>query len=115
MKYLSKACLLACGLAFAATASAAGTNQGKKPLSAQERKVMIDKIKQNRSNFRQPQTEAQALPTRVRRADGSELIAVPTSLWSHLAVQKDAQGSVKLIEPAVGTDISNFAEGLDNE
>lgn len=115
MNHLVTACLLACGLAVSATASAAGTNQGKQPLSAQERKSMSDKVKQNHRNFRQPQTEAQALPTQVRRADGSELIAVPTDLWSHLSVQRDAQGNVNLIEPAVGTTVSNVAEGLDNE
>jgi hypothetical protein len=116
MKILTQACLLACGLAFATAATAAGDNsQGKQPLSAQERKAMTDKVKQNMRNFRQPQTEAQALPTLVRRADGSEAILVPTELWSHLSVQKDAQGNLKVIEPAVGASVSDVAEGLDNE
>lgn len=115
MKYLSKACLLACGLAFAVTASAAGTNQGKKPLSAQERKAMTDKIKNNMRNYFQPQTAAQAKATAVREPDGTVSAKVPTELWNHLSVQRDANGNMHVIESEDTALVTTTAEGLDNE
>lgn len=116
MTHLTKACLLLCGLAVAGVATAAGTtSQGKKPLSAQERKAMTDKILGNSRNFRQPQTEAQALSTQVRRPDGSELIQVPTSLWSHLSVHRDADGSLRMVEHDGDTTPATLVEGLDHE
>lgn len=115
MNRLSKACLLACGLAFVASASAAGTNQGKKPLSAQERKVMVDKIKQNHRNYFQPQTAAQAKTTMVRQPDGTVALKVPTELWNHLSVQHDGNGQLRVLEADGTTPPTTLVEGLDNE
>jgi hypothetical protein len=106
---------LACGLAFAATASAAGNDQGNQPLSAQERKAMTDKIKQNHRNYFQPQTAAQAKASTVRRPDGSVSLKVPTELWNHLAVQRDGNGQLHVIEADGTAPAPTLVEGLDHE
>jgi hypothetical protein len=91
------------GLAVAGAASVA---QAAKPSTTpQQRKAQAETLVRNHKGFAatQPRTMAQADTTQVRLPDGTVSVRVPTELWSHLAVQKDAQGNLHQVETSNGT------------
>lgn len=86
---------IAAGLAVAGTAA---TVDAAKPLTQKERTAKAEQIRQNHRTFQQPRTIAQAEARAVRQPDGTIALAVPTELWSHLSVQRHADGSLQLRE-----------------
>ena len=86
---------IAAGLAVAGTAA---TADAAKPLTQKERKAKTAQIKQNHRNFQQPRTIAQAEARVAPLPGGGSALAVPTELWSHLAIERDAEGNVQLRE-----------------
>lgn len=115
MNRLPKAWCLLAGLAILATAPAAFA--AKPTQTPQQRKASIDLIKQNHKQFSatQPRTMAQGAATQIRMADGATAARVPTELWNHLSVQKDAQGNLHQVESSDYVAPNSTWEGLDNE
>lgn len=95
MKRMTRLACIAAGMAVAGTIATA--NAGK-PLTPQERQAKVAELKQNHRNFQQPRTIAQAEARAVRQPDGTTALAMPTELWSHLSVQRDAAGRPQLHE-----------------
>lgn len=89
---------LICIAAGLAVAGAAATADAAKRLTPQERAAKADEIRQNHASFQQPRTMAQAEARVAPLPDGGTALAVPTELWSHLAVERDAEGNVQLRE-----------------
>lgn len=119
------------GMCFAATAAEpqqfrsavpahagidAKTGRLLRPLTASERRSLADSVASRQRNMKQPRTETEARATLVRDPKGSGMaMQVPTSLWSTLSAQKDAQGNVRVHE-SEGTQAPVVTqEGLPNE
>lgn len=115
MNRLSKAGCLLAGLAIAVSAPAALA--AKPEQTPQQRKAAIEQIKQNHKQFSatQPRTMAQGAATLVRVANGGTAARVPTELWNHLSVRKDAQGNLHQVESSDYVAPNSTWEGLDNE
>jgi hypothetical protein len=62
-----------------------------------------------------PRTMAQADATQIRLANGASAMKLPTELWSHLAVQKDAQGNLHQVETSSDVAPTAIVEGAGNE
>src|SRR3546814_20161700 len=94
MKHMPTACCLLAGLAIAASgpASAQDARPDKPPMSIEQRKALGEAMAQRNRDLQQPRTEAEALPTLVRRPEGGESMQVPTALWNTLAVRKEENG-----------------------
>ena len=101
------------GVCFAATAaqpqppqagvraqSAIDAKSGRalRPLTTQERSSLAQSVANRQRHLKQPATEAQARPTLMRTGSGAMVMQVPTSLWSNLSAQKDAQGNMRMLE-----------------
>jgi hypothetical protein len=82
---------------FAALA-VAGTAQAAKPLTQKERAAKAQEIRQAHRHFQQPRTIAQAEAGIARLPDGGTALAMPTELWPHLSVQRDADGKLRTRE-----------------
>jgi len=116
MKHVPTACCLLAGLAIAASgiASAQNARPDKPPMSIEQRKALGESMAQRNRNLKQPRTEAEALPTLVRRPAGGESMQVPTELWNTLSVRKDAQGGLHQVESSGdAAPRSGCEEGLD--
>src|SRR3546814_9160552 len=71
-------------------------------------------LAQRNRDLKQPRTEAEALPTLVRRPEGGESMQVPTELWNTLSIRKDAQGGLRQVESSGDTaPRPGCEEGLD--
>ena len=105
---------IASGLAVAGTVSVA---QAAKPSpTAQERKVLIEKVTKNQRNFKQPRTMAEAAASQVRLANGAVAVAVPTELWNNLSVTTDAPGKLQMHESdGTSAPATSISKGLENE
>ncbi|MCL1635043.1 hypothetical protein M2650_10420 [Luteimonas sp. SX5] len=94
------------GVCFAATAatpqhSAVDAKTGKllRAPTAQERSSMAKTVAARQRTLKQPRTEAEAKPTLRNTPNGTgATMQVPTNLWSSLAVQRDAQGNLRVRE-----------------
>ena len=89
---------LLCIAAALAVAGTAATADAAKPMTAKERAAKSQEIRENHRNFQQPRTMAQAEARIAPLPGGGAALAVPTELWSHLSVQRDAEGNVHLRE-----------------
>ena len=118
MKQVPTACGLLAGLAIAASgvASAQTARPDKPPMSIERNKSMGQSMAHRNRDLKQPRTEAEALPTLVRRPGGQESMQVPTELWSTLSVREDARGGLYQVESAgdAAPPVTKV-EGLDNE
>src|SRR3546814_13430306 len=105
MKHMPTACCLLAGLAIAAsgTASAQDARPDKPPMSIEQRKALGEAMSQRNRDLKQPRTEADALPTLVRRPQGGESMKVTTELRNTLAVSKDAQARLRQAESPSNT------------
>ena len=96
MSIRTRTCLgVAAGVA---TLLVAGTALAGKPMTAAEKKAKAEVVANNSRNLPQPRTMAEAEATEVRTADGGVMVMVPTELWNHLAVSRDAEGKLKIVE-----------------
>lgn len=86
---------IAAGLAVAGTAA---TANAAKPMTAKERAAKTEELRQNHRASPQPRTIAQAEARIAPLPDGGTALAMPTELWSHLSVQRDATGAVRVGE-----------------
>src|SRR3546814_12992867 len=83
-------------------------------MSIEQRKALGEAMAQRNRDLKQPRTEAEALPTLVRRPEGGESMQVPTELWNTLSVSKDAQGGLRQVESSGDTaPRPGCKEGLD--
>jgi len=107
---------LICIAAGLAVAGAAATADAAKPLTPKERAARTQELRQNHRDFQQPRTIAQAETQVAPLPDGGTALAMPTELWSHLSVQRDADGDVHLRETeGDATPSSTNAGGADHE
>lgn len=109
MNHKARTLWLICGLAIACTATAS--------MAAQKGdKAVKQHLPSTKGQFvASPRTMAQADATQIRLANGASAMKLPTELWSHLAVQKDAQGNLHQVE--ISSDVAPTAilEGASNE
>lgn len=89
---------LICIAAGLAVAGAAATADAAKPLTPKERAAKAQELRQNHRSFQQPRTIAQAEARIAPLADGGTALAMPTELWSHLSVQRDEAGAIRVRE-----------------
>src|SRR3546814_15917855 len=94
MTHMPTACCLLAGLAIAAsaTASAQDARPDKPPMSIEQRKALGDAIAQRNRDPKQPRTEAEALPTLLRRQEGGASMKVPTEPWNTLRAEESEAG-----------------------
>lgn len=111
MKHHSNLFWLVTGLAIA---SAVPAVQAAKP-TAQELEAKAAKLAAKRSNFKQPRTMKEGEATEARLANGTTRALVPTELWNQLAVEKDAQGNLKIVEADATAAPAAKSEGLSHE
>lgn len=98
MKFIPDRAWLICGLAVLGTAHAAPPAHSARPMDAQTRKQMTERVASNHRSFRQPRTMAEGAATLARRPNGTELALVPTELWNTLSVREDADGRLRIVE-----------------
>lgn len=120
MKLFPKASCLLAGLAIAIAAPNAIAAQNdakatKEPMSTAQKNALGKSMALKNRNFQSPRTMAQGKATLVRMPDGSLSAQVPTELWNHLSVQKDAQGNLHQVESSDYVAPNSTWEGLDNE
>ncbi|HKN78700.1 MAG TPA: hypothetical protein VJW16_06000 [Lysobacter sp.] len=108
-----KATLVVAGVVLAAISTVASA--AKPAMTPQQRQDFVAKAQQKAAAMRatQPRTESQARATMKRTSNGATAIRVPTELWTTLAAQPDAKGSIRVIE-ADGSSAPS-TEGLPNE
>ena len=80
-----------------------------------QRKAKIDLIARNHRLFKQPKTQQEALATVVKQPDGTVGIAVPESLWNTMSAQKNANGTMKVLEADGTAPAPATSEGAPNE
>jgi hypothetical protein len=108
-----KAILVLAGIVLAGASTIASaakppmTHQQKKELAAQAQKKVAADI------ATQPRTSGQALTTKRTIAGGAQTMRVPTELWTTLATQQEADGTLRVLE-SDGT-AAPATEGLPNE
>jgi hypothetical protein len=102
MKHMPTACCVLAGLAIAVSGAAAAQDarSGQPLRSIEQSKAMGQSMAHRNRGVKQPRTEAEALPTLVRRPGGQESMQVPTELWNTLSVRHDAQGAPHQVESA---------------
>lgn len=81
---------IAATLASGAAIAAKPVDQGKQAKAAA--------VAANSRSLPQPRTMAEADATEVRLPDGAVMVLVPTELWSHLSVDRAADGTLKVVE-----------------
>ena len=106
---------LTCIAAALAMAGTAATADAAKPLTPKERAAKAQELRENHRNFRQPQTIAQAEARIAPLPDGGAALAMPTELWSHLSVQRDAEGNLQLRETEGDATPATTTGGDDHE
>jgi hypothetical protein len=111
MKHKARLFLVTTALAAAGVATVAQAAN----TTPQARKAAIEKIAKNHANFKQPQTMTEANATKVRMPNGAVGIAVPVELWNNLTVQKDAQGTARVVESDGATADASSQEVRINE
>lgn len=110
---MKKATLVVAGAMLAAVSM--GASAAKPAMTHQEKQDFAAKAQKKAAAMRatQPRTEGQARATMKRMTNGATAIRVPTELWTTLAAEKDANGTLRTIE-ADGTS-APATEGLPNE
>lgn len=111
MKRNSNLLWLVTGLAIAIAVPAA---QAAKP-TEQELQAKAAKLAAKRGNFKQPRTMKEGEATELRLANGATRALVPTELWNQLAVEKDAQGDLQIVEADATAAPAAKSEGLSHE
>jgi hypothetical protein len=109
-----KGLMIVAGIALASGAMSA---HAAKPMTVAEKKAAAEAVAQNhkRFNVTPPKTMAQANGTLRQTATGGNAISVPTDLWNTLAVEKAADGSVRIVETDGTATAGAKQEGLPNE
>lgn len=106
----SKLLWLASGLAIVASGGVVAAGKSMAQRDAKTQKVLeASRLQQ------QPRTMSEAATTKVRLANGTEGYLVPTDLWNTLAVEKDAQGKLRVIETDGSTAPAASTEGATHE
>lgn len=96
------------GIVFAANAAQRPTGHAglvdartgkllRKP-TAEERQSLAEAVAVRQRTVKRPRTEAEARSTLVRKPNGALSSQVPTSLWSTMAAETDAQGRIRIRE-----------------
>lgn len=111
MKNKSNLIWLATAMAIACAVPAV---QAAKP-TAQELDAKAAKLAAKRGNFKQPRTMKEGEATETRLANGTTRALVPTELWNQLAVEKDAQGNLQIVESDATAAPAVKSEGLSHE
>jgi hypothetical protein len=110
-----KATLVLASIVLVGATAAAHAAQPDSKL--EQRNAKAESMKQKRHSFKatQPRTLSQADATKVRKAGGTLQVRVPEELWSTMAVQRDANGQLRVIETDGTQAPAATSEGLPNE
>jgi hypothetical protein len=84
-----------CGCIAAVLAS--GAAFAGKPTD-QDKQAKAAAVAANSRALPQPRTMAEAEATQARLPDGTVMVMVPTELWSHLSVERAADGTLRMVE-----------------
>ena len=95
----------------------AAAHAAKPTDTPQQRSAKAEAMKAKRHAFKatQPRTMSQANATQVRKAGGSYAVRVPEELWSTLAVERDDNGNLRVVETDGTHAPAAKTEGLPNE
>lgn len=110
MNSKSKLLWLASGLAVVASGGAVAAGKSMAQRDAKTQKVFeASRLQQ------QPRTMTDAAASKMKLANGTEGYLVPTELWNTLAVEKDAQGKLRVIETDGTTAPASSTEAATHE
>jgi hypothetical protein len=109
-----KSILVLASMVLVGTTAAA--HAAKPDNTPEQRKAKADHMQRNAPAFKatQPRTMSQADATQRRIATGGYAVRVPEELWTTLAVERDAHGTLRVVETD-GTQAPAKTEGLPNE
>lgn len=104
-------------LAGITLASGAMTAHAAKPMTDVEKEAAAKAVAQNHKTFNvvAPRTMAQASGTLRQTPSGGKAISVPIELWNTLSVEKQADGTVRIVENDGTATANSTKEGLPNE
>jgi hypothetical protein len=109
-----KALLILAGITLAGGAM---TAHAAKPMTDADKQAAAKAVAQNHKTFNvvAPRTMAQASGTLRQTPSGGKAISVPTELWNTLSVQKQADGTLRMVESDGTAPANAKTEGLPNE
>ncbi|WP_036168631.1 hypothetical protein [Noviluteimonas dokdonensis] len=114
---MKKATLVLASMVLVGATAAAHAAKPQDDSTPEQRSAKAESMKAKRHAFKatQPRTMSQANATQVRKPGGAVAVRVPEELWSTMAVQRDANGNLRVIETDGTAAPAATTEGLPNE